>query len=510
MDVHQIYDRKNLKFAAKVLNSFQNPLQDPRECMAPLRQFSVENRPMFDEFFAELGEVESLEAHFDAEIRKFPNSLTRKVIIRTKSIEILNSHRHLLREIETLSRLLNKLPATLPETSDFSIVPLEIGRSFSIDGPQLPPFVQSEYYEHFVTELRNLYRDPSAAIIERINRIISQNHLDLETLSEYLHSTITQQKQIQKNLELRIPIAKTVAQQSENSRYDTQKTLELHQHFFEQKSEASSPQQSNQIIAFEIDGPKGSKVKVKCTEMIPRVAVLSSTQFRTWKKNIDNNTLLSLRSLEIRSTDELTKTARFIDIKAKIQLLNTNIVLNSNVFIRGSSMAVLFVFTCEGDDFTIVIQRPRLPAGFEAVPELPAGMMAGEEIMSKDLSVLCDRTGINIERHHLVNLTEHVFGDGVVPSIHSDERISLFLCQSDFTRSKLRALQQHCQTNNGTGNTKEWNIRVIPLSDLWQEAPDAKALSAFVLYHQLRDLGCLLRFPKVSVDVKESRTNQTA
>jgi ADP-sugar diphosphatase len=93
----------------------------------------------------------------------------------------------------------------------------------------------------------------------------------------------------------------------------------------------------------------------------------------------------------------------------------------------------------------------------------------------------------------LAHLSGLVYKDrfkGVFPTVGgSDEFLRLFAFQKEVTREYLSGLQGKC-TGLACEN-EQITLKVIPLRDLPVEVPDAKALSALMLYQTLQSFGAL-------------------
>lgn len=155
-------------------------------------------------------------------------------------------------------------------------------------------------------------------------------------------------------------------------------------------------------------------------------------------------------------------------------------------------MAILLVLECGGQQYTLLTKQPRVPIGDVAFPEIPAGMLDGDGNFSGAAAKeLREETGLAIPSSELVDLTGLAYGDaykGMYPSCGGcDEFLRLFLHRKEMTEEELTALQGKL-----TGLREEGELitlQVLPLDDLWQATPDAKALSALLLYSKLLAAG---------------------
>ena len=166
-------------------------------------------------------------------------------------------------------------------------------------------------------------------------------------------------------------------------------------------------------------------------------------------------------------------------------------VIPSIVFMRGASVGMLIVITCEEDkrQYTVLTVQPRVPTGKYALEELPAGMLdASGSFVGAAAKELQEETGIIVNEKGLIDLTEKAFKgtayNHVYPSAGGcDEILRLFLHQTTMSRARLIELEGKC-----TGVLEEGEnikLKVISLHELWREAPDVKALSALCIHENL-------------------------
>lgn len=157
-------------------------------------------------------------------------------------------------------------------------------------------------------------------------------------------------------------------------------------------------------------------------------------------------------------------------------------------------MAILVVLRCEGEKYTLLTVQPRFAGCSFAFPEIPAGTLEDDGTFAGGAArELEEETGIVIRAEDLIDLTALVYKDrfkGVFPTVGgSDEFLRLFAFQKEVTREYLSGLQGKC-TGLACEN-EQITLKVIPLRDLPVEVPDAKALSALMLYQTLQSFGAL-------------------
>jgi len=166
-------------------------------------------------------------------------------------------------------------------------------------------------------------------------------------------------------------------------------------------------------------------------------------------------------------------------------------VIPSIVFMRGASVGMLIVITCEEDkkQYTILTVQPRVPCGKYALEELPAGMLdSSGSFVGAAAKELQEETGLTVKEKDLIDLTEKAFKGSAYNHVYpsaggSDEILRLFLYQTKMPKAKLEELEGKC-----TGVLEEGEnikLKIISLHELWRAAPDVKALSALCIYENL-------------------------
>ena len=112
-------------------------------------------------------------------------------------------------------------------------------------------------------------------------------------------------------------------------------------------------------------------------------------------------------------------------------------VIPSIVFMRGASVGMLIVITCEEDkkQYTILTVQPRVPCGKYALEELPAGMLdSSGSFVGAAAKELQEETGLTVKEKDLIDLTEKAFKGSAYNHVYpsaggSDEILRLFLYQ---------------------------------------------------------------------------------
>ena len=211
------------------------------------------------------------------------------------------------------------------------------------------------------------------------------------------------------------------------------------------------------------------------------VKCLSSLKFKKWLQSIDPKiTVTPGTSIVIQSVDMFGSNVGFIKLKADATFNGKPIP--GIVFIRGNSVAILVILTCEGKRWVVWTKQPRLAIGISYCVEIPAGMMDDENnfvgVAAKELA---EETGIKITGDKLIPL-----GD-IHPSPGGcDEKIRLFCYEQDVSPAELATFQGKC-----TGNIEEGEMikLVIMRYEETIKSEDAKALCAMLRYERMKNSG---------------------
>jgi len=221
----------------------------------------------------------------------------------------------------------------------------------------------------------------------------------------------------------------------------------------------------------------------KCIKCVP---------FVDWMTAINKDTRFNVQGITLQGADFFGKRIGFVKFKTEIVNQDGKFIPGI-VFMRGGAVGILVILLCEGEEFTIITLQPRIPIGHFNFPEIPAGMLDSSGdfagVAAKELQEECE-IFISEKKNCFVDLTEFAYEDrfrGMYPSAGGcDEFMRLFVYREEVTREKLNSLKGKL-----TGLATEGEmitLKIVPLGDLWREAPDAKALSALSLYEKFRKI----------------------
>jgi len=225
--------------------------------------------------------------------------------------------------------------------------------------------------------------------------------------------------------------------------------------------------------------------------------------FKEWMDNINrptNSPYITVNSVNIQSIDYFGH-SRIGFMKLQATAVNeAGKFVAGIVFLRGPAVGMLVILKLNqpgspdhGKEFTIVTIQPRIPIGEARFAEIPAGMLDDGQFAGVAAKELKEETGIDIQEDELIDLSGLAYNGkypGMYPSAGGcDEVLRLFCYRTTVTKEQLDSYQ-----NKLTGVVEEGesiSLKVIPLEDLWLEAPDAKALSAMYLYNMLTVKGLI-------------------
>ncbi|KAL9647482.1 hypothetical protein ABK040_006842 [Willaertia magna] len=227
------------------------------------------------------------------------------------------------------------------------------------------------------------------------------------------------------------------------------------------------------------------------------------TNIDSFTKNFENNAFqwsdIYFKEIEIQSIDAFNNNRiGFIKFKVHLFLKKTKqvkgefgntieeeiIPLPGVCLTRGGSVGILIVLQCEGKDYLLLVQQPRIPIGVFNFVELPAGMLDDDGnfsgVAAKEVK---EETGLEIKDNDLIDLTQlcnnNFYGHFTSPGL-LDEYIRLFLYKTNISKDKLNDLMDKI-----TGNVNEnefIQLKVVPIDQAHEVTPDGKLLMALYLY----------------------------
>jgi len=162
---------------------------------------------------------------------------------------------------------------------------------------------------------------------------------------------------------------------------------------------------------------------------------------------------------------------------------------------RGGAVGILCILieAETGREYALITLQPRIPVGYSDFAEIPAGMLDGEpssqKFAGKAAKEMSEETLLDIQDSELFDLTNMAYSSkfkGMYPSAGGcDEFLRLFLYRRYMTQETMHLLRV---THAGDSESEIIKLKLVPLEDLWREAPDAKALSALYLYIKFQEL----------------------
>jgi hypothetical protein len=102
--------------------------------------------------------------------------------------------------------------------------------------------------------------------------------------------------------------------------------------------------------------------------------IINSDLFINWKSRIEKQNEYKVHEIDVQSVDYFGKRIGFLKVKANCKN-HEGISIPGISFLRGGAVAILMILECEGTEFCLLTQQPRLPIGEFPSLEIPAGMV---------------------------------------------------------------------------------------------------------------------------------------
>jgi ADP-sugar diphosphatase len=148
------------------------------------------------------------------------------------------------------------------------------------------------------------------------------------------------------------------------------------------------------------------------------------------------------------------------------------------VFLRGDSAAILVVLRCQGRKYLVLTSQLRISQGNVPQLEIPAGMLDGDTAQAAAVKELREETQLEFPVRPL----------GKTPvgmSIGAcDERMWFFVAEQEVTPALLADLQG--RHTGEPDSSEQITLKVVPFA-FAHLPPDAKAYTAWAMYHQPGD-----------------------
>eukprot|EP00004_Rigifila_ramosa_P013728 TRINITY_DN3064_c0_g1_i3.p1 TRINITY_DN3064_c0_g1~~TRINITY_DN3064_c0_g1_i3.p1 ORF type:complete len:927 (-),score=260.92 TRINITY_DN3064_c0_g1_i3:30-2810(-) len=215
---------------------------------------------------------------------------------------------------------------------------------------------------------------------------------------------------------------------------------------------------------------------------------VESRQFVTWATKLPSS--VTVRSVHITSVDLFGSRIGFFKFFADA-VDSAGAAIPGIVFMRGGSVGILPILHCDGVRYTLLTVQARLPIASADFPEIPAGMLDEQGdfagVAAKELE---EETGIKLNKTDLIDLSGIATPgfSGMFPSPGGcDEFVRLYAFERVVSSAQLSQFQGKLTGDIAEG--EKITLKVIKLSDLVTETPDAKALSALHLYTHLVSVG---------------------
>lgn len=212
--------------------------------------------------------------------------------------------------------------------------------------------------------------------------------------------------------------------------------------------------------------------------------IIECKQFKDWLASM-NRERFKVRSIHLQSVDMFGTKVGFIKFKADVVDQNDKFIPGI-VFMRGGSVGILPVFTCDGEDYAVLTVQPRVPTGRFDFVEIPAGMLDGSGhfagVAAKELE---EELGLKISSSELTDLSQLAgHSRGFFPSPGGcEETIRLFAFRKAVTKEELTSMNGRCTGLIDEG--EQITLKIVPLDELWK-INDGKTIVAYTLFQKLR------------------------
>lgn len=242
----------------------------------------------------------------------------------------------------------------------------------------------------------------------------------------------------------------------------------------------------------------GRRVPVTWGEGVTEAEVhdaLASRKFQDWADGMDAG--LRLESVHLQGVDRFGANVGFVKLRATVHRADDPHQRNvpGIVLLRGHAVAILVVLHCAGQRYALLTSQARPAAGAAHMVEAVAGMIDEDRnfagVAAKELE---EEAGITVHEDDLVPLSSAAFGDAARSGVFMspgllDEAISLFALQRHVTPGTLDRLLAR---EGGLRDEGELiRLVAVPWDRVWRRVPDAKTLSALLLFEKLEQEGLI-------------------
>jgi hypothetical protein len=255
----------------------------------------------------------------------------------------------------------------------------------------------------------------------------------------------------------------------------------------QQKSQKESGDDSSLTVHIGDD-----MVRVTADDGVCVGEVLEARLFKDWINTIAAQRRMSVSKIHLQCIDMLGPQVGCIQFQADATVDGRSVP--GVVSLRSGSVAILLIFHCEGQQFTLVVRQPRVATAVSSLAEIPAGSLDDDGNLSfagaagKRL-----REATSIETEGLINMTSLAYKDeyaGICPTCAStNEFVRIFLYQKMVSAGELEKLNEQFSGAAEEGDTS--SVKIVALHSLWRISPDANALAALTLYDRLKVAGLI-------------------
>lgn len=211
-----------------------------------------------------------------------------------------------------------------------------------------------------------------------------------------------------------------------------------------------------------------------------------SVVYTQWAQSVDG-TFDDIERVTVTAVDFRSKpsAANVMFVRLAVNLKGAP-TIDYVVELRGGTVVMLVVLNCDGIDYTVLVQQPRLPTGRRFFREIPAGMLDGGALKSKAMEEIREELGLAFTEDELIGMNAFLPGDpDGLPGVYFSPGILDEWAQFYCARRVVDAEMLDALEGRATGNAEEGEtikLTIVPLRDLPYHVRDMKSFVALFLY----------------------------
>jgi 8-oxo-dGTP pyrophosphatase MutT (NUDIX family) len=153
------------------------------------------------------------------------------------------------------------------------------------------------------------------------------------------------------------------------------------------------------------------------------------------------------------------------------------------VFLRGDTVDISAILTCEGREYALYVVQPRIAGAQSRVVSNPSGMVdTNEQVVSAALRELNEEVELGLSFTIPWSAPTLLKGPSFVSPGGTDERVFFYGVTAELTSSQLQALQGHVAGLQEEDERTE--LLLVPLEDALDHTNDVKAQTGTMLHKE--------------------------